>query len=33
MTIKEYSKADIIILWKVEKCIHSGVCKNLTQSL
>lgn len=26
MKIKEYSNGEIIILWKPEKCIHSGIC-------
>lgn len=26
MEAKEYSNGDITILWKAEKCIHSGVC-------
>ncbi|MAC94745.1 MAG: (4Fe-4S)-binding protein [Flavobacteriales bacterium] len=26
MEAKEYTNGDITILWKAEKCIHSGVC-------
>jgi uncharacterized Fe-S cluster protein YjdI len=26
MSQKEYSNGDITILWKPEKCAHSGVC-------
>lgn len=26
MTEKEYSNGEVTILWKPEKCIHSGVC-------
>ncbi|UBM57684.1 (4Fe-4S)-binding protein [Marinilongibacter aquaticus] len=26
MDTKEYSNGEISILWKAEKCIHSGVC-------
>jgi uncharacterized Fe-S cluster protein YjdI len=32
MTTKEYPKGDLTIVWKPEKCIHSGVCvKTLPQ--
>lgn len=26
METKEYSNGEITILWKSEKCIHSGIC-------
>ncbi|MBO3099661.1 (4Fe-4S)-binding protein [Gelidibacter pelagius] len=26
MDTKEYSNGEITILWKAEKCIHSGIC-------
>ncbi len=26
MSAKEYSNGEITILWKAEKCTHSGVC-------
>lgn len=26
MAAKEYTNGDITILWKAEKCIHSGIC-------
>ena len=25
-TCKEYQKDDLIIIWKPERCVHSGVC-------
>lgn len=26
MSTKEYSNGEITILWKAEKCCHSGIC-------
>ncbi len=26
MSSKEYTNGDITIIWKAEKCIHSGIC-------
>ncbi len=26
MSAKEYTNGDITIIWKAEKCIHSGIC-------
>lgn len=26
MTTKEYTNGEITILWKPEKCTHSGIC-------
>ncbi|GGW46122.1 (4Fe-4S)-binding protein [Arenibacter certesii] len=26
MDTKEYSNGEITILWKADKCIHSGIC-------
>lgn len=26
MEAKEYTNGEITILWKAEKCIHSGIC-------